>query len=704
MSAAFLTSVRRLSAAKDGTLDVLAEDRHLDVERHFGGVMAHVRGASKEQPSEATQTALREKRAKELVTSQDFDGIPRNPKAASTNLFEHGGIEVRPSRRGRRGELGSRRDSSADAHRDADRDVLQLDAAVASKHGAAVAMSSRKEKDVLGGVAPHADITLDAAATGLESHAEAAKKASAVADMLRERLMDLKAEKITSSRMKTHLPKRLNFLSDEEIAERQVESRGTSPKVLLGEDTSSIRPKVRHTVEDVLSLGESKALALENLLGVKSEKKGDMEERKHAAASVLSEDLLPGGGRLLNSASVSHSSNRHDNLEASESVGRLFLLRAVQRAGLVTRRRAIEIVTQGLVKVDGSVESNPFRIVKPENSIFVQGNPGRLRFAPTRLWMYHKPSNVVVSSKDPLGRQLFNKHTAILGMDHLIPAGHLPTKAHGLMLLTNDGELADYINSPRTGLQQTYHLRVRPAIDVVLAQRINERGIMNNGIRHDNITVTVNPAASSRFSVKVQIHGSKLAMPISHIMQHLGRTIERGGRFSLGPFVLSGLAVGSLREVRLPKRFQEHVGRCWEPFIDKDFPFFRRERVLKLRRLSNFRELSKSEVAELNSSTYEELRSALSFDSRELSREAAEMQARIRDRPAVEEPDLPTSEQSATLMNARKRIGEDDYNGNHFGEVAQNVDAERDNDAGIFLDPVALADGDDFVRDVSRAR
>jgi pseudouridylate synthase len=360
----------------------------------------------------------------------------------------------------------------------------------------------------------------------------------------------------------------------------------------------------------------------------------------------------------------------------------------------VTRRRAIELVSQSLVKVDGVVESNPFRIVKPENSIILQGHSARLQFAPARLWMYHKPSNVVVSNKDPIGRQLFSKHTAILGMEHLIPVAHLPTKAHGLMLLTNDGELAEYFNSPRTQLQQTYHLRVRPAVDVILAQRINERGIVINGIRHDNVTLTVNPAATSRFSVKVQVHGpTKLALPISHIMQHLGRTIERGGRYSIGPFTLSGLAVGSLREVQVPKSFQDHVGRVWDPFIDKDMPSFRRQRVLKLRRVSQFRELSKSEVAELNNYTYDELRSALSLDSRELSREAAEMNERLlRSRPAVEEPDIPTTEEAAatSMAFASSTAGSQD-----------NGSPETSEDE-IFMDPWATGEDKSFIQDISR--
>lgn len=85
-------------------------------------------------------------------------------------------------------------------------------------------------------------------------------------------------------------------------------------------------------------------------------------------------------------------------------------------------------------------------------------------------------------------------------------------------------------------------------------------------------------------------------MPISHLLQHLGRVVERGGRISFGPFALGGLAVGSIREVTVPPFFLQHVGHIWKPFIERDWPFFRRQRVARLRRLSRYRELSAKEV------------------------------------------------------------------------------------------------------------
>ena len=671
---AFCNSAATLEKATGGkhpkTFDVALEGLKQDVEKHFSSVMTHVRGHSSEKASELTQSVARERYAKDLVTRKDFDEKPRVKTAKSSSLFAHGSVDIRSSRknRGKRGGGGGGKDGDSKQWRreslasiDADRDILQLDGAVPTSHGVAVAAAPADLADVM----PHADITLDAIGTGLEDKIDAEKKASPMTDMLRERLMDLKAEKLTSNRLKTHLPRRLEgLLSDEALEELRVkdELARTAPKPAA----------TPHKGREVLTLDEARAAALENLFLDKSKSAEDEQDknmRRVTAEKILSEDLVPGSGSqdLLSRRGSSQASGVTESLAPDGSVS---LARALSRAGFCSRHKAVQLITEGEVTLDGAVERNPFRLITAENDIAIVGHPSRLRFSPPRLWLYHKPSNVVVSTNDRYGRQLFNKHAAILGMDHIVPVGNLPTKAHGLMLLTNDGELGE--NLIKAQFQRTYHLRVRPAIDPILAQKINERGVTINGVVHKNVLITVSPATTSRFSVKVQYYSGEKALPITHLMQHLGRVIERGGVHSYGPFVLSGLAVGSIREVAIPQFLTDGAGQCWKPFIERDLPFFRKLRVLKLRKLSQFRELRPNEVDELNAYSIDELRTALAFDSKELSREAQELNDFMKSRPVIEEPDVPTSEASAVSHKE-----------------------------GISLDPSNFVEDDDVVRDVS---
>ncbi|KAF8291109.1 putative tRNA pseudouridine synthase A [Trypanosoma cruzi] len=606
--------------------DVAEREERLDVERHFPVAMSHLKATP---VSSHVAEEGRKRRWREVTRVVNADGYapPNEDAQAPPSFFNEGSLDIRggTKKRGARERMSSRRESISP-------DVLQLSAGNTRQHGLALAEESN--------VSP-ADPTIEP--EGEEGRSTYGDTPVQLTDMLKERLMELKAEKMREDRNDTYLPRRLRLLSDQEVQKRLEEKKAQSE---LAEKPISTAPRGRittladvfreHAGNDEAGPGQlmTSAAATNNSVAL------DAIFRRTA-------DFIPGETPYDPLAEFANKSLGGGIDKSGTPDGSVFLLRCLPRAGFCSRREALSIIASGQVRVDNVVERNPFRLVRAENSIHVESHSGRLRFAPPRLWMYHKPAYVIVSRNDVAGRTLMTKHARILGMDHLVPVGSLPMRAHGLLLLTNDGELSRLLENPKTMIQQTYLLRVRPAIDPVLAHKLNTEGILVNGNRYNNVEFFVNPAMKSRYSLKVKVRGE--TMPVAHLMQHLGRTVERGGRISFGPFSMSGLPVGSIREVTVPPYYMQHSGAVWKEFIERDWPFFRRQRVSRLRRLSRYRELTPRELEELDNFTYEELKDALSFESQELKATSEEELRRMSVRPTLNEEPLPNEFASADV-------------------------------------------------------
>ncbi|KAK7199879.1 tRNA pseudouridine synthase A [Novymonas esmeraldas] len=707
------------SAPLPRSLDISDVEDMVDVERYFPTAVAHLK-ATPASPEAAE--ASRARRWHETTHELNADGIVTPAKRAAMerrdsgvgSFFDEGGLDVRGGMADklRSGAFGSARDT---VERDSP-DILKLTGGNVRRHGG---LRLAAESN-----AAAADQTIEGDHGDAGAYHEFGDTPVQLTDMLRERLMELKAETLREERNETFLPQRLQHRSAHELlllaqqaeAERRAAPPSSSTRkltALAATDASSRRRAAVATLAD-LAPGEEEEegeeAETEGAAGGKSRETRDpailrdgVAPARVAKAMELvrhSDGAVPGRGpddplqRLA--AMAAHAGRRaavaseegRSTASAAEGVerpGLVHLLRTLPRAGFCSRREAAVAIASGQVRVNNVVERNPFRLVRAEDDVHVAGHKSRLRFAPPRLWMYHKPANVIVSRHDVAGRTLVTKHARILGMDHLVPVGSLPMRAHGILLLTNDGELSRFLENPQSMVQRTYLLRVRPAFDPVLVHKLNTEGIHINGRCHRGVEFFVNPATKSRYSVKVKVRGE--SMPIAHLMQHLGRTVERGGRISFGPFALTNLAVGSVREVTVPPFYSQHLGAAWKPFVERDWPYFRRQRVSRLRRLCRHRELTPRELEELDNYTYEEVRDALSFESSELQALAehrARQQGRMRD---VDDALLPLP---TTFPTRRRRGAADDVAVDDDDDAAALAFHVDDEDGGIVEDITAM--------------
>lgn len=221
------------------------------------------------------------------------------------------------------------------------------------------------------------------------------------------------------------------------------------------------------------------------------------------------------------------------------------IAKVLARAGVCSRRDAERMILEGRVSVDGKRLDSPAVNVVPAQRVLVDGKP--LPAAePPRLWCYHKKKGLMTSHKDPEGRPtVFEKLPAEL--PRVISIGRLDFNSEGLLLLTNDGELARRLELPETGWMRRYRVRVygtaEPAKLGVLA-----KGVTIEGVHYGPITAVVDNQERSNAWLTVGLREGK-NREVRRVLEHVGLPVNRLIRIAYGPFQLGNLEPGQVREV-----------------------------------------------------------------------------------------------------------------------------------------------------------
>src|SRR5271167_5011973 len=134
--------------------------------------------------------------------------------------------------------------------------------------------------------------------------------------------------------------------------------------------------------------------------------------------------------------------------EAKERIAKF-----MARAGVASRRESERPIAAGRVVLNGSAVEHPATLVDASDVLVVDGKVVAAKER-SRLWLYHKPAGLVTTAQDPEGRPtVFAKLPADL--PRVISVGRLDINTEGLLLLTNDGELARFLELPAQGLSRT---------------------------------------------------------------------------------------------------------------------------------------------------------------------------------------------------------------------------------------------------------
>ncbi|MBO4520909.1 MAG: rRNA pseudouridine synthase [Alphaproteobacteria bacterium] len=232
------------------------------------------------------------------------------------------------------------------------------------------------------------------------------------------------------------------------------------------------------------------------------------------------------------------------------------IAKVIARAGICSRREAERYIEQGRIAVNGQVLTSPAVTVSPEDKITVDQKPLPAKER-TRVWRYHKPAGLITSHKDPEGRPtVFDSLPDTL--PRVISVGRLDLNSEGLLLLTNDGELARRIELPSTGWVRRYRVRIHgdmtPEIMTKLAQ-----GVVVEGVRYAGVQLVVDKKQGTNTWLTVSLKEGK-NREIRKLMEFFGFKVTRLIRVSYGPFQLGTLPKGGVDEINA-KILHEQIGK-----------------------------------------------------------------------------------------------------------------------------------------------
>jgi 23S rRNA pseudouridine2605 synthase len=214
-------------------------------------------------------------------------------------------------------------------------------------------------------------------------------------------------------------------------------------------------------------------------------------------------------------------------------------------AGVASRRGAEEIIAAGRVQVDGEVVKDPARDVTGQEAIRVDGHPltspapGTAR----QVWAVHKPAGVVSTAKDPQGRPVVVDMVRAPGR-RLYPVGRLDADTTGLLLLTDDGDLAHGLTHPRFEVPKTYRAEVAGG-------RVAERALraLREGVElEDGPTAPAKVRQVAAGVLEITIHEGRKRQ-VKRMCAHVGHPVVSLQRIAFGPLQLGDLPAGAVRRL-----------------------------------------------------------------------------------------------------------------------------------------------------------
>lgn len=221
------------------------------------------------------------------------------------------------------------------------------------------------------------------------------------------------------------------------------------------------------------------------------------------------------------------------------------IAKVIARAGVCSRRDAERLIEAGRVKVNGKRLTSPALTVSGSEKILIDDKPLPV-LEPTQLWRYHKPRGLMTTNKDPEGRAtVFDALPKAL--PRVVSVGRLDVNTEGLLLLTNDGELARRLELPATGWTRRYRARAHGRVTQEALDTL-KNGITVEGVRYGAIEAVLDKAQGANVWITLALKEGK-NREVKQVLGTFGLDVNRLIRLSYGPFQLGDLAPGEVMQV-----------------------------------------------------------------------------------------------------------------------------------------------------------
>ncbi|MGC4252461.1 MAG: pseudouridine synthase [Sphingobium sp.] len=248
-------------------------------------------------------------------------------------------------------------------------------------------------------------------------------------------------------------------------------------------------------------------------------------------------------------ATASRSANPHPARADASAGGKAEpqrIAKLLARAGVASRREIERMIAEGRIALNGVAVETPATLLSSLHGVTVDGVAVN-QPAPTRLFLFHKPSGFLTTERDPKGRPtIYDRLPADL--PRLMPIGRLDMTTEGLLLLTTDGEFKRQMELPATGVPRTYRARAFGDVSQNQLEDLFE-GIEIDGIRYGRIEANLERRTGRNQWIEMTLTEGK-NREVRRVLEHLGLQVNRLIRTSYGPFHLGELPSGAVEEVR----------------------------------------------------------------------------------------------------------------------------------------------------------
>lgn len=208
------------------------------------------------------------------------------------------------------------------------------------------------------------------------------------------------------------------------------------------------------------------------------------------------------------------------------------------RGGMGSRREIERWIEEGRFTVNGEKVSQGYRL-KEGDHLQLNGRTvkwEKYTVQPTRVLVYHKPTGEVVSRRDPDGRPVIFTQLPRLSVGRWIAVGRLDINTSGLLLVTNNGELANLLMHPSTEIEREYAVRILGEVSDDMIERLKTGVELEDGVAHfDDIRFYAGEGANKWYHVVVKEGRNRL---VRRLWESQGVKVSRLKRVRYGPAML----------------------------------------------------------------------------------------------------------------------------------------------------------------------
>jgi 23S rRNA pseudouridine2605 synthase len=234
------------------------------------------------------------------------------------------------------------------------------------------------------------------------------------------------------------------------------------------------------------------------------------------------------------------------------------LQKFLSRAGVASRRKSEEMISLGMVEVNGETVTKPGRVINPRvDEVRVDGE--RVKVKDTRVcFAFNKPKEVITSMVDPEGRKTVRDFTQGI-RESVYPVGRLDYHSEGLLLLTNDGDLSNRITHPKFGIPKTYEVKVKRRPTTKELGQLRKGMLLEEGFVRPISVDVVSSLAGGKCLIKIVLKDGR-NREIRRLFEKIRIHVDRLKRVAIGSFELGKLPKGKMK--RLTKEDIELLTRA----------------------------------------------------------------------------------------------------------------------------------------------